>query len=280
MPDISTGQLATEGGLKPIAVSGLKIPEDGIIVVQPFADKLLDGSKTVLVKSRPFKISGKDYLLLTRNKALGIIKLSAPRQINLKEFRELKERHKIDEKTRKKFWPDKKKFWAYRVLKIRVFAAPIPIDAVKGPQVVVRGVKLQAKDARSVFELAKAEGDALMRFGAWLRVVAAEADEWSKSVLRFVKGPKKAVRVIREFPAFVRSIARSFPAGEKVDAEVGFPKAVEQAISWGEKASKALAGIGRKDLSGALQKALDRLREVEKLLDSIQEAENNPILKV
>jgi len=282
MPDLTTGDLASEGGLKPIAIASYpKLPKDGLIVVEPHASWIVDGSKTILIKSRPYKISGSDYLLLTRNRALGIIHLSSPKEINLKKFKELEAEHKITPKERQKFWSDKKKFWAYKIVKLRLFASPIPIEPLVGPQVTARDVKLKLEKSPTMFELAKADGDALANFSAWLKRLVALAPSWSKSVLRFLKGPENIIDAIKKFPVFVISMSRSIDvSGGSADKEVGFPKALESAIKWGSKALQAIKETDQTSLVESIKHAVTVFESMERIVDSVMEAEDLEVLNV
>jgi len=150
-------QEKSEAGMRPMAVGSFIMPEDGLMLNESFVSLLSQGRKKILVKSKPFKISGSDKLLITRNKAYGIISVSAPRQINVKQFADLESEHGITAKKRKATWPTRKKFWAYKVLSLKVFATPISIEPVSGNNVVVNGVKLKIEKFPTVFELTKVE---------------------------------------------------------------------------------------------------------------------------
>lgn len=153
------GQKKSEAGMKPMSVGSFIMPEDGLMLNESFVSLLAQGRKKILVKSKPFRISGSDKLLITRNKAFGIIKVSAPKQINIKQFSDLESEHGITAKKRKAVWPTRKKFWAYKVLSLKVFATSIPIEPITGNKVVVKGVKLKIEKFPTVFELSKVEAE-------------------------------------------------------------------------------------------------------------------------
>ncbi len=84
MPDLSVPNLVAEGGIKPMATGSFAMPEDALLFIEPFISQLIEGKKKIIIKSKPYKVSGSDLLLVTRNKAIGIIRVSAPKQINVK----------------------------------------------------------------------------------------------------------------------------------------------------------------------------------------------------
>lgn len=282
MPDTTTGDLATQGGSKPIAVGNLKmLPTDGIVVVDPHAKWIASGRKKILIKSRPFKISGIDFLLITRNKALGIIKLSAPKLIDLKEFKELEPLHLIDDLTRKKFWPGYREFWAYKVLSMKVFAEPIAIKPLVGPQVVAHDVELQVEKSPSIFDLEKAAGQAIPNFGAWLDVLSERAPKWVKSTLRFVEGPADLVSAVKSFMRALSEFKSIFGGGGgEADKNANFPTALEQAARWGKRALKALEDSKQDNLVKAAKTAIDLLEKIQSVVDNLERAEDNPKLNV
>jgi hypothetical protein len=280
MPDLSVEDLRTQGGLKPAAVGRLILPKDGLIIVSPHAGWITSGKKKVIIKSKPFHISGVEFLLMTRNHALGIIKLSAPKMIGLKEFTDLESLHLIDGPTRKKFWPGHKEFWAYKIVMLKVFAEPIAIKPLTGPQVVAHDVELELKGAPSMFDLEKAEGDAVEEFAYRLKIIASEAAIWSKMALRFVTGPEKAVAFVQAFPAFIKEATLAFPTNREVGEKMGFPQAVEEAIEWGRKAARALDGHPDRRVGATASLIVEELRMVRQVIDAMERAEDEPMLKL
>lgn len=273
MPDMTTA----DGGMKPVGARSLgKVPKDGIIMVPPFSGKVVSGKKPILIKSQNLKISGRDFLLLTRKDALGIIRLSKPKEIGIAEFRRLGDQHLIDEKTRKKFWPERKRFFAYKVVSLKVFSKPIPIEPLKGHYVVVRNVELQAKNLPTMFELGKAEAKDLETFGAWMNVLATKAGPWARSTLRFVQGPSSVIRFIKGVPNKLKVLAGGLPSGGTAEGDDTFPAALDSAIKYGEKTSK----IGEKPLAAAIKGTVEYLKELDGVVEALEMVEDDGILNI
>jgi len=278
MPDLKTGDLKTDGGELPTAAaSGL--PGDGLVVVEPYIHKILDGSKTMLVKSRKLKIGG-EFLLITRSKAYGIIKLSAPKSIGVKEFKALEKQHLITAKTRKKFWPVGKAWWAYKIMSLKVFAKPLPIQATKGKEIIIKDVRFTKDVSIHMFELEKADADVLANFGAWLRVLSARASRWSEATLELVTGPKGVVELIRGFPVNVKRMAEMMPGSSgEADEKEKLPTSLRETTSWGLKAEKALRDADQIALADKVKDLLKEMQNVTDLLPRLTDAENEPIVK-
>jgi site-specific DNA-cytosine methylase/site-specific DNA-adenine methylase len=128
---------------------GLKLPDQGqkatdaIYFVEPHAKWLANGSKTAMVKARPFNIAGKP-LFLAGEKIYGVIVFDAPREIDLFEFEALRPKHKITDKEREKWWPRRSRLFAFEV---RFFdALPEPKDYVRprGVQTFINNVRFKA----------------------------------------------------------------------------------------------------------------------------------------
>lgn len=277
MPDVTTGEMQQQGGLSPQTVRSLgKLPKDGIIIVPPFSGKVVSGKKPVLIKGQPLKISGRDFLLLTRKEALGIIRLSKPQEVGVAEFRRLKDQHLIDETARKKYWPERKRFWAYKVVSMKVFSKPIPIEPLKGRYVVVRNVELNVKNLPTIFELGKAEADNLLAFGAWMNALATKSTGWSRSVLRFVQGPSSAIRFIKGVPGKVRSLRDGLPKDTEGIGTAPFPTVLDHAIKFGEKSSE----VGNKEFSSAVKNAVGFLKELDDVVEALEWIEDDGILNI
>jgi len=98
----------------------------------------MSGQKTALVKSRRYRMEDETLLVVQRKRALGVIRLKAPTEISLSDFRRLRHRHLVTEKERKRWWPRKTVFYLYPVAYVRPLRKPIGVDYPQGPQVFVR----------------------------------------------------------------------------------------------------------------------------------------------
>lgn len=283
MPDdLTTQELETDGGARPVAVGTRPrpraIPNEGLILVEPFATWVAQGIKPVVIKSRPFKISGRPMLLVTKDRALGVLTLSQPREIGLAEFSRTVDLHRIDEKTRKKFWPGKKKFWAFKVLKLQVFAAPLLIRRPPGAQVMIRDIEFKS-DAAELYDVTKA--DAVEAFRAAVGSLDRTASDWAKFVLPFLQGPQEAVRLIKETPAAVQEIAKLIRARPSEALDLPFPMALKAVLRAGPGAVKVLGRPGGEPPGVADQvgRLLKKLAEVEKILPALARVEDEPVIR-
>lgn len=285
MPDdLTTEELETDGGARPVAVGvppkprPRDIPTEGLILVEPFATWVAQGIKPVVIKSRPFKISGRPMLLVTKDRALGVLTLSRPREIGVAEFKRTVDLHRLDEKTRKKFWPGKKKFWAYKVLKLQVFAAPLLIRRPPGAQVTIRDIEFKSEVAE-LYEVTKA--DAVEAFRAAVKSLARAAPDWAKSVLPFLQGPPEAVRLVKETPAAVQEVAKLVRARPGEALDLPFPKALRGVLRAGPGALKVLRRPGAEPsgVADQVEKLLGRLAEVEMILPALARVEDEPVIR-
>jgi len=283
MPDdLTTEELETDGGIRPVAVGAppkpRDIPTEGLILVEPFATWVAQGIKPLVIKSRPFKISGRPMLLVTKDRALGVLTLSQAREIGIAEFRRTVDLHRIDEKTRKKFWPGKKKFWAYKVLKLQVFAAPLLIRRPPGSQVTIRDIEFKSEVAE-LYDVTKA--DAVEALRAAVGSLARVATDWAKSVLPFLQGPKEAIRLVKETPATVQVIAKLVRARPGEALDLPFPKALRGVLRAGPGALKVLGrpGAEPRGIADQVKRLLGKLAEVEKILPALARVEDEPVIR-
>ncbi|AUL78748.3 hypothetical protein QJ857_gp0004 [Tupanvirus soda lake] len=110
----------------------------GLIIVEPYGTYIRKREKNIIVKSKIIKSIIEENLLLIENKiGFGIIRLSAPKKINISEFNKLRKYHMITETDRKKWWPNYKYLYAYKINKTNFFKTPLLLDYVSGPQITV-----------------------------------------------------------------------------------------------------------------------------------------------
>lgn len=279
--DLTTEELETDGGAKPVAVGAPPpprvIPTEGLILVEPFATWVAQGLKTIVIKSLPRKISGRPMLLVTKDRALGVLTLSQGREIGIAEFKRTADLHRIDEKTRKKFWPGKKKFWAYKVLKLQVFAAPLMINRPRGAQVLIRDIEFKSEVAE-LYDVTKA--DVADEFRDAVGSLARAAPDWAKSVLPFLQGPAGAVRLVKDTPGAVGKLAQLVGARPGGAPDLPFPKALGSVIRIGPRAVKALRRPGAEPSGAAdqVERLLGVLAEVAKILPALARVEDEPVI--
>jgi len=127
-----------------------ELPTDGLIVSPAWmAEAVLDGRKTLIVKTRPFEIAGKRYLLISERKALGVVTLGKLRDVDLDELKRTIDQHLISEDLRSE-WAKAQKGWkkgpfyAWPVKMESKFDAPAETNIGPGPQVLARDVELKS----------------------------------------------------------------------------------------------------------------------------------------
>ena len=145
--------------ITPGAIAGLVVPaerpRDGVVVSpRAMADAILEGRKTLLVKTRPFALAGGRFLLLSGRLALGVVKFGDMATIrSLDALHALDSEHLINEATRRA-WCEAQPGWcqppfyAWPVRVVERFAAPRDTNVGAGPQVFVRDVVLKAEERK------------------------------------------------------------------------------------------------------------------------------------
>jgi len=135
--------LMTEFDKRKIPYSKWEIDKNlqGIYLVPPHGRWIWEGEKTLIVKARAFKgMVGKPLILVSEDKAYGVIKLKVPKRISLKEFEKLKCDHKISEKEREAWWPGKKSLYAYEFTVQERYDTPKGIAVPQGVQTFIQDV--------------------------------------------------------------------------------------------------------------------------------------------
>jgi len=136
----------------------------GLILVEPHGKLLVDGKKTLMVKSIRLKdIQNKPWLIIQGDEALGVVMFGKAEQISLEEFEELRDEHKISEEEREKWWPEKRTFYKYKPLVVYRFKKPAKVVREKGPQVIIKQVKFadQERDLAEILRSGERLGPAL-----------------------------------------------------------------------------------------------------------------------
>jgi uncharacterized protein YecE (DUF72 family) len=82
-------------------------------------------------------IANKPLLLIEDKIGLGIIQVSNPIAITLKQFSKLRKYHEITESDRIKWWPSYDTLYAYTIIKSSFFKKKLYLDYKSGPQIVV-----------------------------------------------------------------------------------------------------------------------------------------------
>ena len=261
----------------------MPLPSDGLTISPvEMAEAILDGRKTLLVKSRPFDIAGRDWLLLSGNVAFGVLKLGDPKGIDVAEVDKLEGETLMSPEAREDVLPGRDEFWVYPITRADRFPTPRPISPLTEPKIVVRGVEfkpvsdldavanaelvLAQASMRSVEKrIAKAEADPRARVAGLLRVGARLVPGFVDRTLRLTSGPAGAIRTLRELPSLIANASGALrrvgvrPA--PVDAPPGSPALLRLLA---RQLPEAIKQQTERD-KGVLKRALDSL------LDSVEE---------
>jgi len=125
------------------------LPPNGLIITPTsMAEAVIDGKKSIIVKTRPFEISDRVYLLINEQKALGIVALGKLTEMSLAELQQTEDEHLINMDLRAK-WMSKQPRWengpfyAWPVKVVEKFDQPQETNVGPDPQVVVHDVKIK-----------------------------------------------------------------------------------------------------------------------------------------
>jgi len=117
----------------------------GIIIVHPHGDMIVNGTKSIIVKSKKYLDCIDKKLLLIQNKqALGIIVINYIGSLDIQGFKKKFNQHRITEQERKKWWKNKRKLYQYNIDVNHIFRKPIHIDYPQGPQNFVKPENIKA----------------------------------------------------------------------------------------------------------------------------------------
>lgn len=111
----------------------------GLIITYPYGTFIKSKKKKIIIKSRNIKtIVGRNLLLIENKQGLGIIKLEPANKISISQFKKIYKYHRITESDRKKWWPDYRYLYKYKISAIHMFKVPILLDYITGPQITVK----------------------------------------------------------------------------------------------------------------------------------------------
>lgn len=124
----------------------------GIILVKPFGTYIKNNIKVTIIKSiNLHNISGKPLLLIEDKKALGIIYLSDPIEINIEQFKQKYNEHRITNSERIKWWGKRKILYEYKIIKKDMYDIPLNINYYNGPQILVKPENIWQKIDKSIY---------------------------------------------------------------------------------------------------------------------------------
>lgn len=134
----------SEWSTEEFAVQSRGMP--GIYLTPPHGRLIAEGKKTLIVKSIKFtKYTGTPIIVVSGKKAYGEIVLKPPIEINLDEFDDLRDKHRITEDERNRWWASKQKLYAYDFTVQKIYDSPIKVDIPRGAQTFFRSVEIRKR---------------------------------------------------------------------------------------------------------------------------------------
>jgi len=109
----------------------------GLVVTYPHGQYIASGRKKLLIKSKPYQMTGEPLLVIERKMAVAVVVPGKMREIDLAEFRKLRPRHLVSDAERLRWWGRRTKLYAFPVEKVRRLKKPIPVSYPNGAQVFV-----------------------------------------------------------------------------------------------------------------------------------------------
>ncbi len=115
---------------------------DGFHLAENQAKMIWQGNKTLIVKEQKFKnVKNKLFYFIGGNLAFGVIRIVDTKQIDLKDFEGLKDRHRVSDTERKLWWPGKQKFFAYEFKVVANFEEPRLVEVPGDDPSFIKDVK-------------------------------------------------------------------------------------------------------------------------------------------
>lgn len=119
------------------------------LIISPdwMAEAILDGRKTLIVKTRPFDISDKTLYLINQRKALGLVSLGDTKVLDLKSLQTSSDEHLITETIRDEWCKSQKAwcgdiFYAWPIIKIEKYEEPLKTNIGTDSQIIVSDVEI------------------------------------------------------------------------------------------------------------------------------------------
>lgn len=141
------------------------------------AEMVRDGEKKLIVKSKPFDVAGKEFVLLSSRKAYGTVRLGKQEKLTVKQFERRRGEHRISDEQRQQWWPKDRELWAWPVKVLKRYDPPRATNAPTGPQVVVRSVTVKEHLTEAV---PKISSDPLT--DSYLKAIAKEIEQTAVAV--------------------------------------------------------------------------------------------------
>lgn len=101
-----------------------RLIKSGLPLISPHAEMIWKREKTLIVKKKKLDLSEFKILCNFGGKAFGFIRCKEPKEIDLDEFRKLKDKHLISDEARNQWWPSAKNFFGYEIRDFFAFTQP------------------------------------------------------------------------------------------------------------------------------------------------------------
>jgi len=177
----------------------------GLYLVPPHGELIYNGEKTLIVKTKNFKKHIKeDLILLSGNKAYGIIYLEEPKKISKEEFDKLVDKHKISQEEYED-WNWKEPLYAYE-FRFSKFNVPIPVKIPKGVQIFVNIDKVKFLTPKELSNLEIEEYHAYLHYLSKKCITCEISNKHIKIVQEFRR--RKLKHVVRDILDRIEELIR------------------------------------------------------------------------
>jgi len=125
----------------------------GLYLAEPHGHLTASGKKRAIAKADELELEGK-YVLVSKDKAYGIIDLSASQAVTIKEFDERFDEHRVTTKERKKWWDGKDELYLYEIKDFEEFDPPREVEVPDNVKFIIREVQFKDNGAGEELEMA------------------------------------------------------------------------------------------------------------------------------
>jgi len=117
---------------------------EGIQLRPPHAGMVATGMKTMIIDDRLYKnTNGKFFYFMENGLCLGILRLKMPDKLTLEQFKEMEEKHRINNSEREKWWGNKEVLYGYNFDVVEIFETPqLVLSDKDNPDTFIKDFKL------------------------------------------------------------------------------------------------------------------------------------------
>jgi len=120
-----------------------QVEGQAIHVAHPHGDLIVDGSKTLLVKTHRFDLAGREFVVAQEGVVLGTVRVGdAVKVEGIGKLEALQQQHRIMPQERASWWGDAKVFWTWPVEVLEKYEAPRPYE-LAGVQTFISNVVIK-----------------------------------------------------------------------------------------------------------------------------------------